>query len=80
VSATLRGSGDEIQLEIADAGLGFDPQSAATSRGLGLISMQERLNLVNGKMAIESSLGKGTTIRARVPLRRTGAPSLRAAG
>jgi signal transduction histidine kinase len=68
----LRGSADEIQLEVVDRGVGFDVDAVPGSQGLGLISMQERLNLVNGGIVIESRRGVGTTIRARVPLRSAG--------
>jgi signal transduction histidine kinase len=37
-------------------------------RGLGLISMRERLHLVNGELSIQSEPGRGTTVLARVPL------------
>src|SRR5206468_2079976 len=47
VTVTLRGCRDEIELEIVDAGSGFNPTAALTAGGLGLISMQERLSLVN---------------------------------
>jgi PAS domain S-box-containing protein len=63
---SLRGTQDEIQLEVIDGGKGFDPR-AAIGHGLGLISMQERLSLVKGEVFIESRPGSGTTIRARVP-------------
>jgi signal transduction histidine kinase len=48
--------------------LGFDPDEAISGQGLGLISMKERLKLVDGQLCIESKPGQGTTIRARVPL------------
>jgi PAS domain S-box-containing protein len=65
----LRGAGDELTLEVVDEGRGFDRGAASKRHGLGLISMQERLNLVGGEVAIESRVGHGTTVRARVPLR-----------
>ena len=64
---TLRGTPAEIQLDVIDAGRGFDPK-AVIGHGLGLISMQERLSLVKGEFFIESRPGGGTTIRARVNL------------
>jgi signal transduction histidine kinase len=68
MSVVLRGSRDEVQLEVADEGIGFDPVAATRSHGLGLISIQERLNLVGGAYEIASRPGGGTRIRARVPL------------
>jgi PAS domain S-box-containing protein len=64
----LWGTSDEICLTIGDSGVGFDREGAKTSRGLGLISMEERLKLVKGTLSIESQPKRGTTIHARVPL------------
>jgi PAS domain S-box-containing protein len=64
----LRRVGDELTLEVADDGLGFDVQAALKGHGLGLVSMQERLRLVNGEVQIDSKPGAGTTVRVRVPL------------
>jgi PAS domain S-box-containing protein len=58
---------DEIQLTIRDSGVGFDVEATKASRGLGLVSMRERLKLLNGTLSIESQLRRGTTIHARVP-------------
>ena len=71
VSVSLSGSRDEIRLDVVDEGVGFDPEAAMRSRGLGLIGMRERLSLVDGECLIESQPGAGTRIRARVPLRRS---------
>ena len=65
----LSGATDEVHLAVSDSGLGFEPSAAIYGSGLGLISMQERLRLVDGQLAIESRPGRGTTVRARVPLR-----------
>jgi signal transduction histidine kinase len=64
----LGGSSEEIQLTVRDSGVGFDQRDAMERHGLGLISMRERLHLVDGEFSIESRPGEGTTIRARVPL------------
>lgn len=61
-----------------DAGVGFDLEEAMKSRGLGLISMQERIKLVKGEFSIRTQPKGGTTIHARVPLgkkRSSGTPS-----
>ena len=58
---------DEIHMTVSDSGVGFDVEAAKTGRGLGLISMQERLKLLNGTLSIESRVGHGTTIHASVP-------------
>jgi len=61
-------SGNQLQLTVTDRGIGFDAELAMIKGGLGLISMGERVRLVNGTIAIESKLTRGTTIRVRVPL------------
>jgi signal transduction histidine kinase len=57
----------EIQLVVRDAGEGFDVEEAKKNRGLGLMSMQERIHLVHGRFAVDSKPGKGTRIFAAVP-------------
>lgn len=63
----LSSHGDRIDLCISDSGAGFDP-GYEQGRGLGLISMRERLRLVEGHLSIESQPSRGTQIRVRVPL------------
>jgi PAS domain S-box-containing protein len=60
------GTSDEIHLTVRDSGAGFEIEAARNSRGLGLISMEERLKLVNGRFSIDSHPKGGTTIHARV--------------
>ena len=64
----LWGTSNEMHLTVRDSGVGFDPEAAKKSRGLGLISMEERLKLLKGTLAIDSQPKCGTTIHARVPL------------
>jgi PAS domain S-box-containing protein len=66
-SVDLSSTGNQVQLVIQDAGAGFDIQEAKKNQGLGLVSMQERINLVHGSFSIESRPGKGTRIFATVP-------------
>jgi PAS domain S-box-containing protein len=64
----LTATPDDIQLVVSDSGAGFDVEEAKKNRGLGLVSMQERVHLVHGTLAINSTPGKGTTILAAMPL------------
>ena len=64
----LWSSQDSVQMEISDSGAGFEVGAARASKGLGLISMQERAHLVNGSLAIESAPGGGTRIMVSVPV------------
>jgi PAS domain S-box-containing protein len=65
----VRGAGDALRLTVRDEGVGFDVAAASGRRGLGLISMRERLKLVGGEFLIESQPKQGTTIVATVPVR-----------
>jgi PAS domain S-box-containing protein len=64
----VRGTKEGISLAVRDSGIGFDWKDAMNRRGLGLISMRERLRLVNGELSIQSEPGRGTIVLARVPL------------
>ncbi len=61
----------KLRLSISDNGCGFDAKSPRLKQGLGFISMQERINLVDGDIAIYSQPQRGTRIDVSVPLRRT---------
>jgi signal transduction histidine kinase len=65
----LLGVDSEIHLSVRDSGVGFDPANEdIVNRGLGLISMRERVSLVKGSISIESKQMGGTEIMIRVPL------------
>jgi signal transduction histidine kinase len=68
VTVSLSGTPTDIQLAVIDRGIGFYLEAPSESAGLGLISMRERLNLVNGDLHVESNVGVGTAVRVRVPL------------
>ena len=65
---SLISSLDQIQMTISDEGIGFDVEEAMSGHGLGITSMRERLNLVDGQFSVDSQPGKGTVIQAKVPL------------
>jgi signal transduction histidine kinase len=67
-SVELSAAADAIHLVVEDDGVGFEPGSGGRNGGLGLISMRERLHLVGGAIAIDSSLGGGTRIDVQVPV------------
>jgi PAS domain S-box-containing protein len=60
-------SANELHLIVSDRGTGFEVETTMNKGGLGLISMRERVRLVNGTISIESKPMGGTTIRVRVP-------------
>ncbi len=64
----LSGSSNGIGLSVADNGKGFDTSDKSAHRkGLGLISMQERLRLLNGFLRIHSRPAGGTKVCAWIP-------------
>jgi signal transduction histidine kinase len=66
VSIALKFDSKGVCLEIVDDGLGFDPVTARESGGLGLLGIEERVQRIQGSVAIESTLGDGTTLRVTV--------------
>ena len=73
VSVVIERAGKNLGVTIEDNGCGFDTESltgtkAGRSGGLGVAGMRERLTLFGGEFEIESSIGVGTTIFARIPL------------
>jgi signal transduction histidine kinase len=71
VELSLRTIGSQIELRVADNGHGFNgrPPFAATEPGhLGLASMRERAELMDGELEIESS-DRGTRVLVRAPLK-----------
>jgi PAS domain S-box-containing protein len=67
IEVQLLGESGEISLIVSDLGKGFEVESGAQGRTLGLTSMRERVRLVNGMISIESKPMRGTTVRVRVP-------------
>jgi signal transduction histidine kinase len=58
-----------VRLRVDDTGTGFDLAEAQRRRpGMGLFTMRERVALVNGEFAIETAPGKGTSVRASIPV------------
>ena len=58
----------EIVLSIKDDGIGFEPDKVDTKKHHGLIGMRERAYALNGKLVINSHVGKGTITTVSIPL------------
>ena len=67
VSVVLARKSNAVAVVIEDDGRGFEA-SGTDGAGLGLVGMRERLGLLHGRLAIESTEGSGTTVVAEVPL------------
>jgi signal transduction histidine kinase len=69
VDVSLDTGDGRIVLVVTDDGCGFEAGAAALrSRRLGLTSMEERARSIGGRLAIDSQVGAGTTVRLEVPL------------
>lgn len=64
---SLAREGDELRIEIRDEGVGFDARSRPP--GMGIQIMQDRVDALEGTLAITSAPGAGTSVRVRLPLR-----------
>jgi signal transduction histidine kinase len=65
VSLQLRRGAEGWDLRITDDGVGFDP--ASPRRGFGLLSMEERAQLLGGRLRIDSEPGRGSRVHLHVP-------------
>ncbi|APU12762.1 signal transduction histidine kinase [Actinoalloteichus sp. GBA129-24] len=72
VTVTLSYLGDLVAVDVVDDGVGFaldDLGSPSESGGHGLQAMRDRVEAVQGSLAVESRPGEGTMINATIPLR-----------
>lgn len=62
----------ELVVEIEDDGVGFDPKSVGKDprslRGVGMLGMRERIEIVGGALTVESEPGSGTRVVMQVPV------------
>ena len=68
VELHLRATDEEIVLEIRDDGMGIASEVVDRGDALGILGMRERAVLVDGRLSISGTSGKGTTVHVRVPL------------
>jgi signal transduction histidine kinase len=70
VTVRLDSTERAVCLTISDEGTGFDPERSRLQGGLGLVSMEERVRLLNGSFRVQSAPGRGTELRIEIPLGR----------
>jgi signal transduction histidine kinase len=68
VRARLARESGLFRMTIQDDGDGFDPAHHAA--GLGLRNMRERVELLGGRLEVQSGEGRGTELLVELPLRR----------
>jgi signal transduction histidine kinase len=61
----LRFSPDSLELEVEDHGTGFVPEKM--QRGIGLVAMRERAELVGGILAVSPRPQGGTRVCLQIP-------------
>jgi signal transduction histidine kinase len=66
VRVSLTMSGERVDVEVQDDGVGFDP--TASTNGFGLAGMRERVYLAGGTLEVAPS-NQGTVVRASLPVR-----------
>jgi len=67
VDILLQQHNDKIVLIVEDNGIGFDPASVKMDTHLGVFGMHERVDMLRGRLTIESHSGKGTLVQVEVP-------------
>jgi PAS domain S-box-containing protein len=66
VRLIVSGSSEGIQMQICDNGVGFDSEAEEFRPGLGIVSMKERVLLVQGEFSIDAEPGRGTKVEVFV--------------
>jgi len=69
VTVSIGYNNDNIYLQVKDDGIGFLPESV--KKGAGLKNITNRVYLINGHFAIESTPGNGSTVKINFPIKRT---------
>lgn len=66
---SIERKGQEVHIEVSDNGKGFaynQDELGRDAEGYGLLGMQERCDLVGGKMEIQTAPGQGTKIKVKI--------------
>jgi signal transduction histidine kinase len=68
INVTLQQQRGTIVLTVEDDGVGFDPEEKMKAAGMGLLSMQQRFEMLGGDVQVSSRPGAGSRLTASVPL------------
>jgi signal transduction histidine kinase len=66
VSLTL--GGERLRLEVADDGVGIEPERVDDPHSLGLTGMRERMRAIGGTLTVVGQAGQGTVVSAEAPV------------
>jgi PAS domain S-box-containing protein len=61
---------EDVRLCVRDDGVGFGLGAGASTQGMGIVSMKERVRLLQGRFSIQSQPGEGTMLTVSIPLPR----------
>ena len=67
---SLQRRSGELRLTVRDDGIGFDPLDRPSNGHYGIAGMGERASLLGGRLDLVSRPGRGTLVRAVIPMRR----------
>jgi PAS domain S-box-containing protein len=78
VTVSLTHTGGTLIVVVTDDGEGFEPEHRALTAGsgMGLLCMEERARMLDGSLQIESARGRGTVVRATLPVPPPGSPPI----
>lgn len=68
VTVCIRVADGQVELEVVDDGMGFDPATAGNGGGMGLVNMQERAKELGGTLRVVSAPGEGTKVSVSAKL------------
>ncbi|MDG1111532.1 tetratricopeptide repeat-containing sensor histidine kinase [Polaribacter sp.] len=66
----LKEEEDHILMQIFDDGIGFDQTQIVLKDGLGINQIEARIQIMKGKLEINSQKGKGTQIKVELPIKK----------
>ena len=83
INIIIDNTNNHLSVDVSDNGVGFDPGSVSkgyyTGDGFGLFDIREKINHLNGRLAIHSTPGSGTRIGLSVPLNPARSPKIKSA-
>ena len=73
VTVTLAPEGAQVQVQVQDNGVGFDPAAVGSARH-GLVGMRYRVQAEGGRLLVNAAPGQGTVLQAWLPALAAGTP------
>jgi signal transduction histidine kinase len=74
VTISLEQRNGHVMMHVSDDGCGFDPTAKAGRKGLGLVSLNERVHMLGGALDVTAARGAGTRLAVMLPTGESYAP------